>query len=478
MKLGFSLRIFIVYFLIIGVLSWMMLQKALDALDLNVRQVAEEILVDTANWIATDLGRQMASGTLDMDDLAVTAAEYRQRVLDARIYQEIKDRPDLDFYITDASGRVVFNTSGQGIGADYSAWRDVALTLRGEYGARTSPAASFIAEGMNSVFHVAAPIMDRERIVGVVTVYKPIARFGGFLAHSADRLTTYALIVGLMSLVFGSVMSLWLSRATRKLVDYADELATNRRVAPPALWDASFSRVAAAMAAMQQKLADKDYVERYVHALTHELKAPLTGLRGATEILMEDNVPPAKRAKFLDNIRQLTDRMTTLVQRLLTLASLENRRALGEVSEVELAPMVRQLVDERAAAVAARDVEVVVEEGASVVLRGEVFLLSQAVSNLLDNALDFSPAGGLVCIAAGRDAGGQWVAVRDRGPGIPEYALAKIYDRFFSLSRPGGASKSTGLGLSFVREVMALHGGSVSVGNRSDGGVEAVLRWP
>ena len=98
-------------------------------------------------------------------------------------------------------------------------------------------------------------------------------------------------------------------------------------------------------------------------------------------------------------------------------------------------------------------------------LRGETFLLRQAVANLLRNALEFSPLGGRVIISNTYGPQSVTLCIVDNGPGIPSYALDKVFDRFFSLQRPDGSAKSTGLGLSFVREVAELHGGAINLRN-------------
>ena len=112
---------------------------------------------------------------------------------------------------------------------------------------------------------------------------------------------------------------------------------------------------------------------------------------------------------------------------------------------------------------------------------GESFLLESALHNLLQNAIDFSPAGGAIRIRVAPDAAAQTAAitVEDDGPGIPDYALPRLFERFYSLARPGSGRKSSGLGLCFVREAAALHRGSIHVKNRTDiPGTRAVLRLP
>ena len=110
-------------------------------------------------------------------------------------------------------------------------------------------------------------------------------------------------------------------------------------------------------------------------------------------------------------------------------------------------------------------------------LRGERFLLEQALSNLLDNALDFTPAGGLLRWTAQVQGEQVELCLFNQGAAIPEYAMPRLSERFFSLPRPETGRKSTGLGLNFVQEVASLHGGSLQLSNVADG-VEARLLLP
>lgn len=101
----------------------------------------------------------------------------------------------------------------------------------------------------------------------------------------------------------------------------------------------------------------------------------------------------------------------------------------------------------------------------------------QALTNLIDNALDFTPLGGAVILSGERHEGEYLITVEDNGSGIPDYAQEKIFDRFYSLPR-ADSPKSTGLGLNFVREVAAIHRGRISLENRLPQGVIAYLTLP
>ena len=111
-------------------------------------------------------------------------------------------------------------------------------------------------------------------------------------------------------------------------------------------------------------------------------------------------------------------------------------------------------------------------------VQGDAYLLRQALSNLLDNAIAFSPAGGKILLSSALDQDMLEVRVRDQGAGIPEYARERVFERFYSLARPGTGLRSSGLGLPFVREVARLHGGEVELRNLEHGGAVATLRLP
>jgi len=111
-------------------------------------------------------------------------------------------------------------------------------------------------------------------------------------------------------------------------------------------------------------------------------------------------------------------------------------------------------------------------------VRGESFLLETAISNLLQNAIDSSHPGGLIRIEITTQEDDVSLTITDEGTGIPDYALDRVFDRFYSSTRTGQERKSFGLGLYFVRESVALHGGSLTIQNRTGKpGVKATLHF-
>jgi two-component system, OmpR family, sensor histidine kinase CreC len=228
---------------------------------------------------------------------------------------------------------------------------------------------------------------------------------------------------------------------------------------------------------MKEALEGKQYVEHYVQNLTHEIKSPLSAIRGAAELMVEP-MPVDQRARFLANIRNETDRIRHIVERMLELAALENRKQLDHSEKVGFDTLVRTVLESKGPMLSKKRLQVQVDVSSNAAVQGDGFLLHQAVSNLIQNAIDFSRSEGQIRVTSKVQGSRLLTCVEDEGAGIPEFALKKVFEKFFSLERPDTREKSTGLGLNFVSEVASLHSGSANLENRPEGGVRATLDLP
>jgi two-component system sensor histidine kinase CreC len=352
---------------------------------------------------------------------------------------------------------------------------DVYLTLRGDYGARSTHADP--NDPKSAVLHVAAPVYDGGALIGALTVAYPSALLQPIVEGSEAEARRGALWLFGAALAFGAVFNWRLTRAIDLLATYAKTVAAGGKAVPPRLRSRELATLAQALETMRAELEGKQYAERYVQTLTHEMKSPLAAMRGAAELL-EDELPEAERRRFALLAREQVERMNQLIERLLGLAALEQRQELADAGPVDLGELLRELLAEKAARFAQRRLRPLLETEENAHVRGERFLLRQALSNLIDNALEFSPDGGPIECRCGKSGGEIRVSIRDHGPGIPDYAQERLFERFYSLPRPGTGKKSTGLGLAFVREVALLHQGRVGVVNAPGGGAEASLNLP
>ncbi|WP_263143783.1 two-component system sensor histidine kinase CreC [Pseudomonas sp. RIT-PI-AD] len=467
-------RIFLVYFLFVGLSGWFVLATVMDEIRPGMRQSTEETLVDTANLLAEILRDDVKRGTLGDSRLTELLRAYGQRRPQANIWGVRKTAVNHRIYVTDAHGIVLLDSSGIGVGQDYSRWNDVHLTLEGHYGARSTRENADDPD--SSVMYVAAPIMDGERIIGVVSVAKPNRTLQPYIERSQRRLAWLgAGLIGL-GLLVGGLLSWWLSGSLRRLTRYARAVSAGERAALPRLRGGELAHLAEAVERMRVELEGKAYVERYVHTLTHELKSPLAAIRGAAELL-EGEMPAEQRQRFVAHIERESARLQQLIERLLDLAQVEQRQGLEERVEIPLRALVDEVLLARTARLEGAGLRVENRVPAELAAIGERFLLRQALGNLLDNALDFAPVGARLEFDAGRQGRLASLGLFNQGPAIPDYALPRLTERFYSLPRPSSGRKSTGLGLNFVQEVAQLHGGTLELANRDDG-VYARLTLP
>ena len=478
-----SVRIFIAYFFLVAVAMWWYMARTIDELKPAYLQPSEEVMVDTANLLAEIAAPSLLNvlpNTLDNSELADAINRYRQRNLDAEIWSYRKIDPDLIVYVTDTNGMVLYHTEPSEIGADYHDWLDVSLTLKGKYGARTSELVP--GEISTRVAYVAAPVTIGGEIAGVLTVGKPHSSLQPLLDSTRRRVLFNGAILLLLALAAGGVLTWWLTDSIRKLTNYARQMQNGERVAVPRLAEKELSYLADAMLDMRNELRSANYIERYVYSITHEMKSPIAAIKGAAELMSEADMPVAEQQRFITNIRQEIIRMQSLVDRLLELAKLEKREQLHEPELLDLCKVVWDVVKsvERLAEAKAVEIQVNVPDGL-VAVYAEAFLLKLALGNLLENAVQFSSDQGMINVTLTvmeNNKSYQLVVINDGAP-IPEYALERVFERFYSLPRPDGSPKSTGLGLSIVREIVKLHNGSVTLNNTPDkGSVVAKLLLP
>lgn len=474
MKLG--LRLFLGFFLIVGVAAFFVMRVFVDEVKPGVRQAMEANLADTANVLAALASEDMKAGRIADGDFArgIEAAERRR--LGADIWGTRKDRLDYRILVTDARGTVAYDSQGSDVGKDYSRWNDVYRTLRGQYGARSSGETP--GDRKNTVMHVAAPILDGDKkIIGVLTVAKANSTMEPVIERSQRNIMRNGgWLLGLSALI-GLAMTWWLVHGIRRLNRYAQAVSSGERVPPPPPRRDEIGDLGRALETMRRELEGKQYVEQYVQTLTHEMKSPLAAIRGAAELLQEP-LPEADRARFAAHVQGQSERLTEMIEKLLALAAVEHRGELRQSERIGVVDMVAEVVEESGPKLMQAGIEVFeAMPEKPVIIEGDRFLLRQALRNLLDNAIDFAPQGSRIEVECALDEQVAVIRIGDRGAGVPEFARERVFERFYSLPRPQGG-RSTGLGLTFVREVAGLHGGSIRLMPREEGGTWAELRLP
>ena len=481
-----SLKIFLGYFLLVGLAAWFVLTIFVDEVKPGVRQAMEDTLVDTANVLAELAVEDVKAGNIASGGFARGLAQYQARAKYpnkslADISGIKKQSADYRVYITDINGIVIFDSSNFAVGQDYSKWNDVYLTLRGKYGVRSSPivpnASKSDLSRSDSIMYIAAPIKDGSAIIGSLTVAKSNRTVLPFIERAQYKIMRWGALLLVLSLIIGSLFTWRFTRKINALRDYALNISQGKKATPPTSSNDELTDLAKAMQTMRNELDGKQYVQENVQHLTHELKSPITAIQAALE-LISPNMPPEDQARFLAQIKAQSSRVQTIIQNMLGLAALEHQQQLQHVTNVNLSELIQTQITHLSQKSHAIGANIHAACRADISIQADSFLLGQAIVNLLENALDFSPPNSETYVNVIEENKQIQISVKDQGTGIPDYALNKIFDKFYSLPRPSTNQKSTGLGLNFVQEVAKLHGGSVSLKNDVDGGAIAIITLP
>jgi len=225
----------------------------------------------------------------------------------------------------------------------------------------------------------------------------------------------------------------------------------------------------------------EQYRSEFVANVSHELKTPLTSISGYIETLLDGAVDDKDNTiKFIKKIEKHTRNLTTLINDILEVSHLESKQELGPFQEVDITGLVNRAVESVAGAAKAKDIKIVkCCASEPCLMMGIEEHIYRAVLNLLDNAVNYTSAGGRVEISCARKDNGFEIAVADSGIGIPQEHLDRIFERFYRVDTARSKELGgTGLGLSIVKHVMNIHNGTVIVESHVGQGSKFTLFFP
>lgn len=476
----------------------------------TAHQVIEDTLLDTSRLLAVNLQSPLASGQLyekayqnkldamfTSSELAIVNPPLDNHFLRSRIY------------VTDAKGVVIydslappFNAEGQ----DYSRWNDVYLTLKGEFGTRST---ADLQERAKTAVYVAQPIKDDNgKLIGVISVGKSVASILPYLADTRHRMLMSALVMSGIALILAGLVAWWLRQSIALVTQYTRSLAEDTQK-PYFYLGHELNSLTSTIETMKHRLENKGYVTDYVHTLTHELKSPLTAIRASNELLEDGSLDDEDRLMLSQTINEQSIKMQQLIDRLLLLSQVEQPTFKLNQQPTDLLMLINSLIKDNSvklqqqhlcpitlklqgetldlAAISTHD-----EVGFDAIdVLADQFWLTQALQNLLDNAIYFAKSQIIITIEFQqqkmRKITQSQVVIRvfNDGKALPDFALEKVFERYFSLSHQSGSSsapkKGTGLGLTLVKQVINHHGGTVSIDNahyKNQNGVMVTLTLP
>lgn len=217
----------------------------------------------------------------------------------------------------------------------------------------------------------------------------------------------------------------------------------------------------------------------FVANISHELKTPIGALSILSEAVLGASDDPASVTKFATRMQIEATRLSDLVQEIIDLSRLQGDDPLKRAKLIDLSAIIANAIDGSRMAADARGIDLVCSDLASCLILGDQRQINMAVSNLIENAINYSPDRTRVAISLKKEGALVELSVSDQGIGIPEKDVERIFERFYRVDPARSrATGGTGLGLSIVKHVVTNHGGDVSVWSREGAGSTFTIRLP
>ncbi|MDD4179371.1 MAG: ATP-binding protein [Candidatus Margulisbacteria bacterium] len=216
----------------------------------------------------------------------------------------------------------------------------------------------------------------------------------------------------------------------------------------------------------------------FVANVSHELKTPLTAIRGYVETLLDGAIDdPENNKGFLQKIDKNAQSLSALIDDLLQLSSLEARRGIKPFTDIDVSQVIVRAMETLSGKLKTKEIEIVGLENCPVT--GDENLLYRALLNLIDNAVNYSSPGSKVEIACRRGEKAVEISIKDYGIGIAAEHLPRLFERFYRVDKARSRDQGgTGLGLAIVKHIMEIHGGSVRVESEEGKGSKFTLIFP
>lgn len=334
------------------------------------------------------------------------------------------------------------------------------------------------------------------------SIYYPLGRLGRvhdphvlqvaapLAARNATLRDMALLLLGivLVASVIAFVGSWWLAERAigpvHEIVDQAEEIGTGTERRRISAWADSreYQRLVQVINAMLGRLDDAYQTQRRFTAdAGHELRSPLTALRGELELALRRERHPEEYRRVIGSALEEVERLSRTAEDLLTLARSDARAIQPRLRPVDLADRARRAAEAFSTMARSKGVALAVEAEGVVEVLADPDLVDHMLRNVIENALKFTPPGGRVTIRAARQAGEGVLDVLDTGPGIPEGELERVFERFHQVAdsrTPARNGTGAGLGLAIARTMAELHGGTLTAANRDGDGAIFTARLP
>ena len=327
--------------------------------------------------------------------------------------------------------------------------------------------------GEAPTFTVGVPFVMDNTVTGAVFIRTKAQRIEGGLSDILGRIALLAAGVLALSGVAVFLFMRWRLKPLKQLEAAAATIAEGdfSVQVDEKKGDRELRELSGAFNTMTRKLQGVEAGRReFVANVSHELRSPITSIKGFAEGMADGVIPEEEQPKYLRLVADESRRLSGLIDDLLALSRLERDDATIEMTTFDINEMLRRAVIRRMNDLEERKIDVSCEfEEDPCLVRADSDRIEQVVINLLDNAIKFTPEGGKISLESAPAGGTAEITVRDNGSGIEPKDREKIFDRFFTADRAHTAGKGTGLGLSICKRIMEMHGQNIRLLDTEEG---------
>lgn len=433
-----------------------------DTMETYFRDINERELLYQANKIA---------GMIQEKNYLIDKST--QRIFDEEIEEKSREE-DFRIIVIDNKGFVINDSNKSEIGKIFLV-PEVIVALQGKNEARYHKdqcviyASSYIGDSKSS----------KKGAVLLVSSFEETENLIAAVTQKWVVLTTFiSIVIGIFIFFASEIVISPLKKILKSIKDITDgqlhqrlKLKGNNEIV----------QLAAAFNTMTEKLEQVDTSrQEFVSNVSHELKTPLSSIKVLSDsILLQEGIAPETYIEFLKDINSEINRMTEIVNNLLALVKLDFREAGLNIEETDINKMVDDILKRITPLAEQKNIEISREYVKNVIAEVDEMKLSLAISNLVENAVKYTPDGGNIKVIVDSDHQNAFVTVSDTGIGISDEEQGKIFNRFYRVDKTRDRETGgTGLGLSITHSTVILHKGSIKVSSKEDIGSTFIVRVP
>ena len=443
-----SLRwVLLVTYVIIGVIPLLLMANTiLHSIQGYFVEERKKELLSEANVIA---------GQLASYDFFTNAEN--QESLEEMVLKTSQDE-DFRVLVLDASARVVYDTGYEEVGKTYLV-PEVLEALQDKDVAR---------EQRNGTVYAAASIVgsgsQHDGVVFIADSLQDVDATVGDIASKAYIMMVTLLVIVIIVMI---IMSKMFTEPLKRMIKVIQKMAEGHLEQRLEIKNQTHNEIvdlALACNHMADQLEKVDSSrQQFVSNVSHELKTPLSSIKVLSEsILLQEEVPKEMYVEFLHDINSEIDRMSAIINDLLTLVKLDQKEIPLNFAETDLNKVMEDIIKRMTPLAEADEMK-----------------LTLAISNLVDNAIKYTPEGGNVTVVLDADHQNAFITVTDTGIGIPEDEINRIFERFYRVDKTRDRETGgTGLGLSITYATVMMHNGSIKVNSKEEEGTSIQMRIP